>query len=76
MTTHPRSAQTGRVRSRRPSPRLLVGLAVAAGVLFVVLANAHFVYVAVDSQPDCVAHLKAGDAATGSGLFSAAKPSC
>jgi len=42
----------------------------------VVLANAHFVYVAVDSQPDCVAHLKAGDAATGSGLFSAAKPSC
>lgn len=76
MTTLPRSARAVRPRPRRPSPRLLVGLAVAAGTVLLVLANAHFVYVAVGSQPDCVAHLKAGDAAAGSGLFSAAKPSC
>lgn len=53
-----------------------MGLAVAAGIALLVLANAHFVYVAVGSQPECVAHLKAGDAAAGSALFSAAKPSC
>lgn len=70
------SARAIGLRSRRPSPRLLAGLAVAAGAALLVLANAHFVYVAVSSQPDCVAHLKTGDAAIGSGLFSAAKPSC
>lgn len=76
MTTLPRRARAARSRLRRPSPRLLVGLAVAAGIALLVLANAHLVYVAVGSQPECVAHLEAGDAAAGSALFSAAKPSC
>ncbi len=53
-----------------------MGLAVAAGIALLVLANAHLVYVAVGSQPECVAHLKAGDAAAGSALYSAAKSSC
>ncbi|WP_343234580.1 hypothetical protein [Microvirga splendida] len=47
----------------------------AAAVLIVVAAaNAHLVYVAVASQPDCVAHLK--EAGTQAGAFRAAKPAC
>ncbi len=33
-------------------------LTVFLGALILVGANAHFVYVAVTSQPDCVPHLK------------------
>lgn len=55
-------------------PRLLVGLAVAAGVLLFVFANAHLVHVAVTSQPDCIPHLKAAGDAPGS--FRAAKSAC
>ncbi len=55
---------------------LLAGLIAAAGVLLVLLANTHLVYVAVTSQPDCVPHLKAGAAAGDPGSFSAAKPAC
>jgi hypothetical protein len=37
-------------------------LLVPAGLLIVAGANAHFLYVALDSQPGCVAHSKtAGD---------------
>ena len=48
-----------------PKPRrkgLLVWVLVSAGVLLVAGANAHLVYVAFDSQPECVDHAKtAGD---------------
>lgn len=54
---------------------LLAGL-VGAGVLAVALANAHLVYVAIRSQPDCVAHVKLGDRAGGTASYSAAKPAC
>lgn len=48
-------------------------LLVPAGLLLVAAANAHLVYVAVTSQPDCVPHLKeAGD----KGSYRAAKPAC
>ncbi len=47
-------------------------LAVAAGLLLVAGANAHLVYVAVTSQPACVAHLRAGEA----GGLSAARSAC
>lgn len=43
-------------------------------VMFFLLANAHLVYVAVTSQPDCVAHVKATDSVSGS--FRAAKSAC
>ncbi|TXL82253.1 hypothetical protein FHP25_00710 [Vineibacter terrae] len=56
----------------RPALWLLVG----AGLLLVVLANAHLVYVAVTSQPDCVTHLRAGERAADPGQFRAAKSSC
>ena len=48
---------------------------VLAGVLAggLILANAHLVYVAIDSQPDCVPHAKSAGEAGG---FRAARPSC
>lgn len=54
-------------------PFLAWGLA-AAVLLVVAAANAHLVYVAVESQPDCVAHLK--EAGSRAGEFRAAKPAC
>lgn len=46
---------------------------VPAALLLVAAANAHLVYVAVMSQPDCVPHLKE----TGKdGTYRAAKPAC
>jgi hypothetical protein len=45
----------------------------AAAILLVAGANAHLVYVAVQSQPDCVAHAKApGDGHR----YRAAKSAC
>lgn len=46
----------------------------AAVVLVVAAANAHLVYIAVVSQPDCVAHLK--EVGSREGAFRAAKPAC
>ncbi|NGN42703.1 hypothetical protein G6N74_16660 [Mesorhizobium sp. CGMCC 1.15528] len=48
-------------------------LLVPAGLLLVAAANAHLVYVAVTSQPDCVPHLK--EAGT-DGSYRAAKSAC
>ena len=48
-------------------------LLVPAGLLLVAGANAHLVYVAVTSQPDCVPHLKEAGA---SGSYRAAKSAC
>ena len=57
-------------RSRR-----MIGVLIGTGLLLVAAANWHLVYVAITSQPDCVAHLRAGSAQS-SGQFSAAKSSC
>lgn len=48
-------------------------LLVLAGLLLIAAANAHLVYVAVMSQPECVPHLK--EAGT-SGSYRAAKSAC
>lgn len=46
-------------------------------LLIVLLANAHLVYVASNSQPDCIPHMKTGsNDAQMSGIHSAAKSSC
>jgi len=59
-------------KRRRVPTVLWLLIPVAAAVLFVG-ANAHMLYVAMKSQPECVAHLKE----TGSdGQFMAAKPAC
>lgn len=49
-------------------------LLIAVGTLVVIGANAHLLYVAITSQPECVAHSRTGE--TGPGLFSAAKSAC
>lgn len=57
------------------SPRKLAVGVVAVALLVVVLANVHLVYVSLQSQPDCVAHVKPGTGGE-SGAYSAARSSC
>jgi hypothetical protein len=61
-----------RLSRQRLFALVLVGFALAV----VLLANAHLLYVAADSQPACVPHAKAGDAPSLATPYSAAKPSC
>ena len=58
-----------------PKRKTAIWLAVAAGVLLLVVANGHLVYVAATSQPDCVDHVRQGEAGT-QVRFSAAKSAC
>lgn len=63
---------TGRWRARLPGG-WLPWLLVPAGLLLFAGANAHLVYVAFQSQPECVAHVKD----TGpNGGYRAAKSAC
>lgn len=54
--------------------RLLAGLVAAGLLILVAAANGHLVYVAVTTEPDCVAHVEAGNDAPGT--YSAAKSAC
>lgn len=54
--------------------RTIAIAAVCAVAALLALANAHLVYVATVSQPDCVAHLKGVSKAPGS--YRAARPAC
>lgn len=58
------------------SGRATIWLIVAAGLLLVIGANAHLVYVAATSQPECVAHVRPGDGDAQDGSFSAAQSAC
>jgi hypothetical protein len=53
----------------------MVGLLVAAGAAVFLAANGHLIYVAMTSQPDCVSHVKPGEAAP-AGALSAARSAC
>lgn len=53
----------------------VVWVSVGLGLAVLVAANTHLVYVAVSSQPDCVAHLRQGEG-NGKDSFSAATSSC
>src|SRR5512147_444534 len=53
----------------------IVWLSVCVGLIVLAAANAHLLYVAVSSQPDCIAHLRHGEA-NGTTSFSAATSSC
>jgi hypothetical protein len=61
------------VKKRARWPGLAWSLATVV-LLVVAAANAHLIYVAVASQPECVAHLK--EAGSKAGEFRAAKPAC
>lgn len=65
-------------RQARLNPLARAGLAliVVLGLLTVVLANAHLVYVAFASQPGCVQHLKERGEAARPGSFRAAASAC
>jgi len=56
--------------------RLAIACGIGAGLLLLIGANAHLVYVAATSQPDCVAHVRQGEGARGAVQFSAAKSAC
>ena len=56
------------------SRKLALGAAVVA-LLVVALANAHLVYVSLQSQPECVTHSKPGTVGE-HGTYSAARSSC
>lgn len=64
----------GRRAGVRLRTRSLVLLASGLAVLVVLAANAHLVYVAVVSQPECIPHAKPGTIAAGQ--LSAAKSAC
>jgi len=67
------SAATPKKRSTiKPVVKLLIGL----GIVLLVGANAHLLYVAMTSQPDCVDHVRSGQANEQNTGFSAAKSSC
>lgn len=56
--------------------RTTVWISIAAVLLLVLGANAHLVYVAVRSQPSCVAHIMQGESTKRSESFSAAQSAC
>jgi hypothetical protein len=56
--------------------RTAVWVGVAALTVLVLGANAHMLYVAIASQPDCVAHEAPGAASGENVTFSAAQSSC
>ncbi len=64
------SANAGGPR-RRLSRVWLIGIAIA---VVLIAANAHLVYVAFTSQPDCVSHLKLPDGSADH--FRAARSGC
>lgn len=64
-------AAASRIRTK-----VVVWAAIGAGLLLVLIANSHLVYVAIMSQPDCVAHVRQGEGVPELGKFSAARSSC
>lgn len=61
---------------KRVNAKFWIWTAVAAGLLLVLMANAHMVYVAFSSQPDCIDHVRRGTSVAEAGKFSAASSSC
>jgi hypothetical protein len=53
-----------------------VWLLVVFGLIVVVAANAHLVYVAATSQPGCVNHLRRDDNGPNAGPYRAAQSAC
>ncbi|MGE3150685.1 MAG: hypothetical protein AB7K04_16655 [Pseudorhodoplanes sp.] len=56
--------------------RTTIWIAVGLGLLLLAVANGHLVYVAMTSQPDCVDHVRQGEAGGAQSQLSAARSSC
>jgi hypothetical protein len=63
-------------KSARVNWRILSAAMIAAGLALFAGANAHLVYVAFKSQPDCVPHAKASGEASSTAGLSAANSAC
>jgi hypothetical protein len=61
---------------RRDKTKLLLWGMIGAGLLLLLIANSHLVYMAIVSQPECVAHVRQGEGDPAQGKFSAARSSC
>ncbi|NEU96891.1 hypothetical protein [Bradyrhizobium uaiense] len=63
---------------RRTSGRAAIALwiLIACGVIAVLAANAHMLYLASTSQPPCVDHLRQDEAGDAPGQYRAAGSSC
>jgi hypothetical protein len=61
---------------RRVRTKVVLWTAIGAGLLLVLIANSHLVYVAIMSQPECVAHVRPGEGSAKDGKFGAARSSC
>ena len=62
--------------TRQVRTKAVVWIAIGAGLLLLLIANSHLVYVAIMSQPECVAHVRQGEGSGRDGKFSAARSSC
>ena len=62
--------------TRQIRTKVVVWAAVGAGLLLLLIANSHLVYMAVTSQPECVAHVRQGEGSAKDGKLSAARSSC
>ena len=47
--------------TRHVRTKAVLWLAIGAGLLLLLIANSHLVYVAIVSQPECVAHVRQGE---------------
>ena len=61
---------------RRPARKIHIWILLSVAAAVVLAANAHLVYIAITSQPPCVAHVKPGETGKPGEPFSAAKSSC
>ena len=61
---------------RGPQWTVAIWLLVGVGLVALFAANGHLLYVAITSQPDCVAHVRPGEGSGPNSRFSAAKSSC
>jgi hypothetical protein len=63
-------------RHRTGRATLRIWLLVVFGLVVVIAANAHLVYVAATSQPGCVGHLRRDDSGPNAGPYRAAQSAC
>ena len=66
------NAKAESVRGRGLHWRVISAVIVGVGVAILIAANAHLVYVALKSQPDCVPHVTTGEARA----YAAAQSAC
>lgn len=68
------TSEAGSSPRRAKRGKLIAVLLASAATFLFLAANGHFLYVALKSQPECMAHVKPG--VNISGQFSAAKSAC